>query len=106
MNENAEIATQLASAAKWGGATAAVIGGLSITEWLGVFGLAMAIIGTVAQIWINLHYKRKEDRRGMRPSKRGGQNEPDLLCHVLQMVAVRAKRATQGGGQRWRLMHV
>lgn len=63
MNENAELAVHAASAAKWGGATAAVIGGLSVTEWLGVCGLIVAIIGTFAQIWINFYYKRKEDKR-------------------------------------------
>ena len=63
MNDNTELAVQIASTAKWGGATVAVIGGLSINEWLGILGLIMATIGTVAQIWINFHYKRKEDRR-------------------------------------------
>lgn len=63
MNENAEYAAQVASAAKWGGATAAVTGTITLNEWLGICGLIIAVIGTVANLWINFFYKRKEDRR-------------------------------------------
>ena len=63
MNENAELAAQLASTAKWSGATAAGFGALTLNEWLGIFGLIVAVIGTVVNVWINFHYKRKEDVR-------------------------------------------
>lgn len=63
MHENAEIAAQAATTVKWSGATVAVLGGLSVTEWLGICGLVVAVIGTFAQIWVTFYYKRKEDRR-------------------------------------------
>lgn len=64
MDETAQHgATVVAATVKWGGATAAALGAVTFTEWLGICGLIVAIIGTFAQIWINFHYKRKEDRR-------------------------------------------
>lgn len=85
-NPPIDITSVITKAATGTGAAVAAVGGLTLTEWMGVIGVLIALAGAVGNWWHNRKVRQLADREDQRKAE---EHELRIAEYRLRIKAVK-----------------